>query len=74
MITSPIPDPLSGIAFTAAGQQCFYCGERSIDPAIHWSGFTGEVYIHEACVVELAIRLFRDLHQLRLQRAGRRTP
>jgi hypothetical protein len=63
-LTSPVPDPGTGIVFTAVGQVCFYCGELLSDPAVHWSGFTAEVYLHPQCVVALAVRLGRDLHEL----------
>lgn len=36
-ITSPVPDE-EGVAFTAVGESCFYCGEPTPDPAIHWMG------------------------------------
>lgn len=63
-ITSPIPDLISGIAFTAAGASCFYCGEALTDPAVHWSGHSGEVYLHPACIFPLFVRLARDVHEL----------
>jgi hypothetical protein len=63
-ITSPIPDPISGVAFTGAGHDCFYCGRALSDPAIHWSGFTGDIYLHPACIFPLFIRLARDVHEL----------
>ena len=63
-LTSPVPDE-QGIAHTATGQACFYCGEPLQDPAVHWSGFPGSIYLHPECVPELVIRLFRDLHELR---------
>lgn len=64
-VTSPLPDPVSGIAFTAVGQVCLYCGKSLADPAIHWSGFGAEIYLHDPCVDELVIRLNRDRHELR---------
>jgi hypothetical protein len=62
-ITSPIPDPGSGIAFTAVGQVCFYCGRPTSDPAIHWSGFDADIYLHRECVYPLFVRLGRDEHE-----------
>jgi hypothetical protein len=63
-LTSPIPTA-DGIAHVASGERCFYCGASLRDPAVHWMGATGDVYLHPPCVVELSIRLFRDLHELR---------
>lgn len=64
-LTSPVPDPDSGIAFTALGQKCFYCGCEVSDPAIHWIGFDAEIYLHDRCVDELFVRFSRDRHELR---------
>ena len=63
-ITSSVPDPWSGIAFTAVGQRCFYCGEPLADPALHWMGEGGHLLLHPSCFVRLATRLFRDLHEI----------
>ena len=66
-LTSPVPDT-QGIAHTATGQPCFLCGEALHDPAVFWAGMTAEIYLHPACVVELAVALFRDLSELKTQR------
>jgi hypothetical protein len=63
-VTSPIPD-VNGVAFTAAGKECFYCGQRLSDPAIFWMGFGADIYLHDSCVFELFIRLGRDCHEIR---------
>ena len=65
-LTSPIPDPGSGIAITAVGHSCFYCGRDLQDPAVVWVGEArDEIYLHPDCVIELTLRLFRDLLELR---------
>jgi hypothetical protein len=61
-VTSPIPDE-NGIAHTALGQPCFYCYNPCTDPVVHWSGSTGAIYLHPACVSALFIRLGRDVHE-----------
>ena len=43
---------------------CFLCWNPLEDPAIHWMGSTGDIYLHPACVIELAIRMFRDVHEV----------
>jgi hypothetical protein len=63
-LTNSLPDPDTGIAFTAAGASCFYCGKPTSDPSICWSGFSGDIYLHPACWPRLATRLFRDLHEV----------
>jgi hypothetical protein len=63
-LTSSVPNQY-GIADSAVGQTCFYCGLSVSDPAIHWSGQTGEIYLHpKPCTVALVLRLLRDLHEL----------
>jgi hypothetical protein len=62
-LTSPIPDE-NGIAFTAVGRECLYCSGALSDPAVYWMGHGGEVYLHPACVTALAVRLFRDVHEV----------
>lgn len=63
-LTSPIPDPDTGLAHTAFGIDCFYCYKPLADPAIHWMGSTTSIYLHAACVFPLFVRLARDLHEL----------
>lgn len=53
------------IVVTAQGEECFYCHHKLADPAIAWWGAGGiTIFLHPQCVVELAIRLFRDVHEL----------
>lgn len=54
----------STVLITAKGRTCFYCYHAVADPAVVWSGATGEIFLHAPCVVELTIRLYRDVHQL----------
>ncbi len=49
---------------TAISHNCFFCGDPTTDPAVIWCGETGEIYLHPGCCADLAIRLFRDLHEL----------
>jgi hypothetical protein len=62
-VTSPVPDE-SGIIWTAVGQPCFYCHDLLTDPAVHWMGSGGDLYLHPACVSALFIRLARDVHEI----------
>jgi hypothetical protein len=43
---------------------CFYCGHPMTSPGIQWLGSTGEIWLHPGCVVELTIRLYRDVHEI----------
>jgi hypothetical protein len=56
-ITSPI--------HTAIGLRCFLCGGELHDPAVFWMGVTAEIYLHTDCVLDLAVRGFRDVHEIR---------
>lgn len=57
-------DPTRGtVVHTAVGQQCFYCGQDTADPAVYWAGMTGEIYLHPPCVEALTVRLLRDVHE-----------
>jgi hypothetical protein len=40
------------------------CGAPLADPAVFWSGFSGEIYLPPDCVLKLFVRLARDLHEL----------
>jgi hypothetical protein len=44
--------------------QCFYCDQPLRAPSVDWMGATGTISLHPGCVVELTIRLYRDLHEL----------
>lgn len=43
---------------------CFHCYQLVVPPMVAWMGSTAEIVMHPACVVELAIRLFRDVHEI----------
>ena len=50
---------------------CFYCHEPVSAPALYWMGSAPReedhaslLVLHPACTVELAIRLFRDVHEI----------
>jgi len=63
-ITSPIPDE-QGVVHTAIGQLCFLCEGELHDPAVYWSGTDVGIYLHPDCVLDLAVRMFRDVHEIR---------
>jgi hypothetical protein len=63
-LTSSVPDPETGVAFTATGKSCSFCTRSLTDPAIHWMfADDAEIYLHEPCVWELFKRLGRDCHE-----------
>lgn len=45
-------------------QPCFYCANPLTTPAVAWHGAGEPLYLHPPCVVEFAIRLFRDVHEI----------
>jgi hypothetical protein len=61
-VTTTRPDE-NGFAFTALGRVCFYCNKPLIDPSVYWLGATGEIYLHPSCVLDLFVRLARDVHE-----------
>lgn len=62
-LTSPIPSAV-GIAHSAVGLLCFFCGRPCRDPAVYWAGETGEIYLHSGCVAAFVGRLLQDLERL----------
>lgn len=62
-ITSPVPNA-EGVAHSAIGLLCFFCGGSLTDPALHWLGSTGELYVHPACWPGWSARIWRDYHEL----------
>ncbi len=43
---------------------CYYCGEPLTVPFVMWQGFGEAIGLHPPCVVELTIRLYRDVHEI----------
>ena len=54
----------SAETFPAQGERCFYCHGTLEDPAVMWMGHHGNILLHPGCVVDLTIRLFRDVHEI----------
>lgn len=63
-ITSPFPDE-QGLVNSAIGHSCFFCHTLLDDPAVCWSGADADIYLHPDCVPDLAVRMFRDVHEIR---------
>jgi hypothetical protein len=61
----------SPVLVTAAGQDCFHCGQPVEDPSVLWSGATREVFLHPGCAADLLLRLGRDILEWQ-HRTGRR--
>ena len=70
-VTTCVPND-TGYVHTASGQRCFFCHGRLVDPAVHWSGAAGDVYLHADCVAELFIRLAVDVDAIRHPDRARR--
>lgn len=43
---------------------CFLCWKPLSAPTIHWMGSNGSIFLHPHCVLDLAVRMFRDLHEV----------
>jgi len=63
-VTSPIPDD-HGIVHTALGQLCFFCACPLRDPAVHWLGADGAIYLHAACVSPFFVAMARDVDEIK---------
>ena len=54
--------------FITNGWPCFYCHKPLTFPSVQWRGANIDpAVMHPKCVLELTIRLFRDLHEIELQ-------
>ena len=47
-------------------QRCFYCGQSFDEVAIMWDGSGASIWLHSDCFIKLAIRMFRDVHELEI--------
>ena len=47
-------------------QSCFYCGQSFDKVAIMWDGIGDSIWLHSDCFIKLAIRMFRDVHELEI--------
>jgi hypothetical protein len=56
--------PDAWISDSFRGEPCFYCGEHLTAPFIIWIGVGDPLALHPSCVVELSIRLLRDVWQI----------
>jgi hypothetical protein len=55
-------DAAEGFIHTAEGQRCFYCDQFLHDPALHWMGATGSIYLHPLCWPDFSTRLALDFY------------
>jgi hypothetical protein len=50
------------------GRPCFFCGQPISAPAVYWRGCTDHddpwLLLHAGCVLELFVRLARDVHEV----------
>lgn len=46
------------------GQDCFYCAQPVHQAGVMWAGTPSELVLHAACVIELFLRLGRDVWQI----------
>ena len=59
----PPHHPEAWVSDPFRGQPCFYCYQTLTSPFVLWMG--GEALaLHPGCVVELSIRLLRDVWQI----------
>ena len=60
----PTVHPDAWYSATFREQPCFYCGGVLASPFIIWHGFGEAIALHPPCVIELTIRLYRDVHEI----------
>lgn len=64
-------DPTSGFDDDYMEALCFFCGDRLFPPFVHWygmpvtNGSQPVIALHPPCLVELAIRMLRDVQQIK---------
>jgi hypothetical protein len=46
------------------GRECFYCYGPVYPPGVMWMGSGGDLVLHPPCVLELYLRLGRDVLQI----------
>ena len=46
------------------GHACFYCHLPVEPPAVVWFGSEGTLLLHPGCVLDLFVRLARDVHEI----------
>jgi len=44
-------------------KECFYCYKKFGEIAIFWMGNSSDLWLHPNCVLKLAVRMFRDVHE-----------
>ena len=47
-------------------QICFFCSQSFDKVAIMWDGSGASIWLHSDCFIKLAIRMFRDVHELEI--------
>ncbi len=72
------PDPediLHGQIETARKKPCSYCNKAVDYPFVWWRVYSkatvlgsGDLVLHPDCVLQLGVRLFRDVHQIQIGR------
>jgi hypothetical protein len=60
----PVTDPEAWYPNSFKGQRCYYCIDDLTSPFIVWQGGGDPVALHPRCVVELSIRLLRDVWEV----------
>lgn len=58
--------PDAATHFGSEDADCFFCGERLGTPFVLWQGTgpLGRLVLHPACVLELNLRISRDVHAI----------
>jgi hypothetical protein len=64
--------PEDTYAWGIKGEVCLYCGRETAPPLVVWHGSgRGDgvtlVVLHPGCVVELMIRMIRDVHEVEIR-------
>ena len=60
----PHSDPDAFLPNSFLQARCYYCAAHLGSPFVMWMGAGEPLALHPRCVVELSIRLLRDVHQV----------
>ena len=64
MTFHPPTHPEAWVSEPFRGQPCYYCADILTDPFVLWMGIGEAIAMHPGCVVELSIRLLRDVWEV----------
>jgi hypothetical protein len=47
-------------------EECYYCGKEVKPPMVWWRG-NPDIFLHPECVIQLFIRMMKDVHEIQVK-------